>query len=114
MQEGEDKEAFVAIFDEAQGKFLPVPGDLGRFPAFKDGKESFCWMAVHTHDSTGTLHLALDPKNHLYTKTVLEAIARRFHRPITSFDIYTNGRRGMAPMEIAPGMHIKVMLRKRR
>ncbi|MGH9460203.1 MAG: hypothetical protein ACRD1X_03235 [Vicinamibacteria bacterium] len=114
MQEGEDKEAFLAVFDEATGKFLPVPPDIGRYPVFKDGKESFCWMAVHTHlDTHGTLHLAVDSKNHLYIKPVLEAIADRFHRPITSFDIYTNGQWGMTPIEVEPGMHIKVVLRKR-
>ncbi len=113
MQEGEDKEAFLSIFDEATGKFLPLPGDIGRFPAYKDGKETFCWMAIHTHpDTHGTLHLALSPANRLYTKTVLEAIARRFHRPITSFDISTNGQWGMTPIEIAPGMHIKIVLRR--
>jgi hypothetical protein len=112
VQEGEDKEAFLAIFDEATGKFLPVPPDIGRYPAFKDGKKSFCWMAVHTHSEThGTLHLAIHPENRLYTKTVIDAVARKFRRPIASLDIYTNGQWGVTPMEISPGMHLKIVLR---
>lgn len=113
MQEGEDREAFLSIFDEATGRFLSVPGDIGRYPVFKDGKESFCWMAVHTHsDTQGALHLAVHPDNRLSIKPTLEAIARRFNRPITSFDIYTNGEWGWTPIEIEPGMHIKIVLRK--
>ncbi len=31
----------------------------------EDGKESFCFGAIHTHDHTGILHLAIDPANDL-------------------------------------------------
>lgn len=114
MQEGDDKQAYLAIYDEVTGRFLPVPDWIGRFPggSGKDMKESFCWLAVHTHDGDGTLHLAVDPRNTLSFKPVLEAIAKRYRRPIPSFAIWTNGRRGVVPMFVQPEMHINIVMRR--
>lgn len=111
MQEGDDKEAFLSVYDAARGKFLSVPANIGRFPAVNgaNGKRSFCFMDVHTHDASGTLHLAVDPKNPRLFYPVLKALAEKLNRPLSSVSaIYTNGFR-MSSFVVEPGMHIKVV-----
>lgn len=113
MQEGEDKEAFLAVYDEVKGRFIPLPPHLGLTRVTKDGQSTFCYAAVHTHRHTGgTLHLAVHPENRLLSARILFEIAGRLNLPVTSFDIYTNGVWGVTPIEVEPGMHIKIVLRK--
>ncbi|MGH9461127.1 MAG: hypothetical protein ACRD1X_07905 [Vicinamibacteria bacterium] len=113
MQEGEDKEAFLAVYDEAKGRFIPLPPDLGLIRVMKNGKSPFCYGAVHTHRKTGgTLHLAVHPENRPFIAPILFELAGRLNRPVTSFDIYTNGVWGVTPIELGPGMHIKIVLTK--
>ncbi|MEX2013755.1 MAG: hypothetical protein WD896_00170, partial [Parcubacteria group bacterium] len=92
MQEGVDKEAYLAIYDEAKGVFLPVPGDIGRVPVTKDGKKTYCYLPVHTHSGTGgTLHLATDPANRLEMSFVIREVSRRFKHPVSDLGIHVNG-----------------------
>jgi hypothetical protein len=88
-----------------------VPADIGRYPVVdgRTGKKSFCWMDVHTHDSGGTLHLAVDPKNPRLFGPVLKVLADKMNRPLSSVvAIYTNGEPA-SPFYVEPGMHIKVV-----
>lgn len=108
--------AFLVVYDAVAGKFLPVPPDIGRYPAMKgaDGKESFCWMDVHTHDdSGGTLHLAVDPKNPRLFYPVLKALADKLNRPLSSLNAISTNGEDISPVSVEPGMHIKVVFSDR-
>jgi len=92
---------------------VPLPPDLGLVHVMKDGKAAFCYSAVHTHrDTGGTLHLAVHPENRLLFAPILLELAGRLNRPVTSFDIYTDGVWGVTPYYVEPGTHIKIVLKK--
>ncbi len=88
---------------------IPVPKDLGVVYFSTEQGESFCYIDVHTHDFSGTLHLAIDPKNPRLFEPVLRALADKLNRPLSSVSaIYTNGQE-TSPLYVEPDMHIKVV-----
>ena len=108
---GGDRHAYLTIYDRGHGNQVLVPRGFGLDDAEQNGKPSFCYHAVHTHDDTGILHLVIAPKNDLRLSTFLGAAWR--DPVVQKAKVVVNGKQVSSGVDVVlkPEMDIKIFLR---
>ncbi len=107
-QGGKHGHAHLVIHD-ANKAVVEIPGNIGRTEALKqDGEKSFCYSAVHTHDTSGTLHLVLGKGNDLTLKSFLS----KWNLELLKGKVSVNGKeiKNLNTVQVKSGMHIEVSL----
>jgi len=105
-QGGKHGHAHLIVYD-ANKSVLEISGNIGRTEALKpNGEKSFCYSAVHTHDTSGTLHLVLGKGNDLTLKSFLS----KWNPELLKGKVSINGKeiKNLNTVQVKSGMHIEV------
>lgn len=108
---GRDAHAYLTIYDRGHGNQILVPRGLGLDDVEQNGKQTFCYHAVHTHDDTGILHLVIAPKNDLRLSSFLGTVWK--NPAVQQAKTVVNGKQVSSgtDVKIKPEMDIKIFVR---
>ena len=101
--------AYLVITNVTSGTQVPIPGNIGLRPVTNaEGKESFCYEAIHTHGEDATLHFQIGEGN----ERMLGAFLTKWGRTdlLMNARVTADGEPVKNPMELQlePEMKIEI------
>lgn len=109
VERGEHRHARLTVYDSARQK-IALPSHIGRTEVTTlEGKQSFCYDALHTHDASGKLHIQMSDNN----DTTLRTFLARWRPEFLRAKILVNGKQIKNPkrFKVKPEMDIKIFMR---
>lgn len=112
VERGEHHHARLTVYDSARQK-IALPSHIGRTEVTTlEGKQSFCYDALHTHNTSGKLHIQISDNN----DTTLGTFLGKWKPDLLEAKILVNEKRIKDPkhLNVRPEMDIKIFTSKPR
>ena len=114
MQEGFHVHAYLTVYDSSTGHQVEVPEGVGlrRYSRVSDRKDTFCYLAVHTHDATGILHLVVHEDNNMSLASFMNLWSPEVMKKAKVKKVLVNGLEAVSieAVTVVKEMDIKIFL----